>query len=161
VKTFEHRSTEHPSSYRAMRTKTSRLTSAVLLLIGLSSGCGRSNENLASVTGTITLDGQPLADAQVVFTPIFAGTTSYGRTDDDGTYEMVFSDHEDGAWLGRNKVQVSTGDVDGEGGPGKPERVPVVYNRKTTLTADVGDGENVFDFRLDSKAGVIAPVTSD
>jgi len=138
-----------------------RSVAALLAVVITCSGCGQANENLASVTGTITLDGHPLADAQVVFSPVSGGTTSYGRTDEDGQYEMVFSDYESGAWLGVNKVQVSTGDVDGEGGPGKPERVPVTYNRNTALSEEVIAGENVFDFKLDSKAGKIAPVSSD
>ena len=51
------------------------LRPALLLTIAaLSSGCSK-DENLAEVSGHVTLDGQPLADAFVVFSPTAAGTT--------------------------------------------------------------------------------------
>ena len=135
------------------------LVCALVLLIA--AGCGRESENLASVTGTITLDGEPLADALVVFAPTSGGTTAYGRTDESGRYEMMFSDVQKGAWLGENRVQISTGDVGAAGGPGKPERVPVTYNRQSGLLVEVVPGENDFDFQLESDAGPIAEISAD
>jgi hypothetical protein len=127
-----------------------------LLVAALLTGCGRRGE-LASVHGRITLDGQPLAGAFVVFTPTSKGTTSYGRTDADGRYQMTFTDREKGAWIGPNLVRINTGDV---GPDGPPERVPSVYNQRTTLKVDVKPGTNTFDFDLKSKAGKIlaAPI---
>src|SRR5437762_14367251 len=115
-------------------------------------GCG-SRGDLASVRGKVTLDGQPLADAFVIFAPTTHGTTSYGRTDAGGNYEMMFTDNEKGAWIGENLVRISTGDLGRGGGPGPTERVPVVYNEATMQTADAERGSNAFNFDLRSTAG--------
>ena len=111
--------------------------------------------DLARVQGTVTLDGQPLPDAFVVFAPTTKGTTSYGRTGSGGTYEMMFTDHEKGAWIGENLVRINTGDVSAPGGTAPKERVPRIYNRETTLKVDVQPGSNTFDFDLKSSAGRI------
>jgi len=117
-------------------------------------GCG-ARSDLAAVHGKVTLDGQPLSDAFIVFAPTTHGTTSYGRTDSGGNYEMMFTDTEKGAWIGENLVRISTGDLGRGGGPGPKERVPVVYNEATTLKADVKRGINAFNFDLKSNTGRI------
>jgi hypothetical protein len=117
-------------------------------------GCGAKSD-LAAVHGKVTLDGQPLANAFVVFSPTAHGTTSYGRTDASGSYEMMFTDNEKGAWIGENLVRISTADLDRGGGAGPKERVPIVYNQETTLKAEVQRGGNTFNFDLKSSAGRI------
>jgi hypothetical protein len=120
----------------------------------LSFGCG-GNTELASVTGKITLDDKPLADAFVVFSPTSAGTTSYGRTSSTGEYEMMFSDREKGAWVGENIVRITTGDV-GTGSSGaKKEILPSIYNANSTLRQTVEKKANRFDFELKSNAGKV------
>src|SRR5262249_23594977 len=111
----------------------------------LLTGCG-GNKDLAVVRGTVTLDGQPLANAFVVLAPTTQGTTSYGKTDAAGRYEMLFTDKQKGAWVGENVVRISTGDLGTGGKAGPRERVPVVYNQQSTLKATVQPGENTFDF---------------
>src|SRR5262245_12121182 len=118
-----------------------------LALTAFSWGCGSRND-LASVVGKVTLDGQPLPSAFVVFSPTAHGTTSYGRTDAAGNYVMMFTDNEKGAWIGENLVRISTADLDRGGGAGPKERVPVVYNQETTLKTDVKQGANTVDFNL-------------
>jgi hypothetical protein len=134
-------------------TRWARYLGASVTLVLASCG-GRSD--LAAVRGTVTLDGQPLAHAFVVFSPTQSGTTSYGKTDADGRYEMMFKDNEPGAWIGENLVRISTFDLGTGGKAGPRERVPVVYNQKTTLKANVRPGENTFDFDLKSNAGKIS-----
>jgi hypothetical protein len=127
--------------------------SALLAALAIA-GCG-GNADLAIVHGKVTLDGQPLPDAFVVFAPTSKGTTSYGKTDASGQYEMMFSDAEKGAWIGENLVRINTGDVASGGKAWPKERVPVVYNTQTTLKATVQRGDNTFDFELNSKAGKV------
>lgn len=123
-------------------------------------GCS-GNPNLSEVQGRVTLDGQPLANAFVVYAPTKGGTTSYGKTDESGQYRMMFKDNEPGAWIGENIVRISTGDVGAGGGSGTKERVPQVYNLQSTLKANVVSGKNTFDFDLKSNAGKIVPTTTD
>jgi hypothetical protein len=132
---------------------------AVCALSATTGGCSGRSE-LAAVTGTVTLDGQPLPSAFIVFAPTGSGTSSRGKTDAAGRYEMMFSDREKGAWIGENMVRISTGDVGSGDQAGPKEIVPAVYNRDTTLKVVVQPGSNTFDFQLDSKAGrvIAAPV---
>jgi hypothetical protein len=139
-----------------MRWLTRRSPYPVLVLLA---SCG-GNAHLAAVGGTVTLDGQPLANAFVVFCPTETGTTSYGKTDADGHYRMMFKDSEPGAWIGESLVRISTGDLGAGGKAGPRERVPVVYNTKTTLKVVVQPGKNRFDFDLQSNAGkIVQPLT--
>lgn len=132
-----------------------------VLIALILSGCG-GNENLAYVTGKVTLDQQPLPNAFIVFSPMNGGTTSYGRTDAEGLYEMVFSDEEQGAWIGENRVEISTGDVDASGtGGGAREKVPAIYNQNSKLTANVVAGENQFNFDLESNAGRVLQLPAE
>src|SRR2546423_9727590 len=128
---------------RAISKAVAVLALAIAML--LLSGCG-SRADLASVRGKVMLDGQPLAEAFVVFSPTAHGTTSYGKTDAGGNYEMMFTDSEKGAWIGENLVRISTGDLGRGGGAGPKERVPIAYNQESKLTADVKRGSNTFNF---------------
>jgi hypothetical protein len=133
---------------------------AGLVLLSISLGCG-GIDDLASVRGKVTLDGQPLEGAMVVFAPTSAGSTSYGRTDANGEYEMMFSDDDKGAWLGENVVRISTEDVGSGDSPAKKEVVPAVYNQRSTLKATVEKKANTFDFDLKSDAGKVVQTLTE
>jgi hypothetical protein len=130
----------------------SRWVATTLLTLSLPA-CG-GNANLASVQGRVTLDGQPLANAFVIFSPTANGTTAYGKTDADGYFKMMFTDREAGAWIGENLVRINTGDLRRTGGVIR-EQVPLVYNAKTKLKTDVKPGKNTCNFDLKSDAGKI------
>jgi hypothetical protein len=144
--------------YRAMKNspgfRCSDLASIAMLLALISAGCG-GRSDLGLVTGTVTLDGKPLPNAFLVFAPTGGGTSSRGKTDASGHYEMMFTDSEKGAWIGENIVRINTGDVGGGDQPGPKEVVPVAYNRNSTLKVEVKPGPNNFDFPLKSNAGRI------
>jgi len=140
-----------------------QLTAAVALIVpALYSGCGPA-EGLASVVGKVTLDSEPLPDAYVQFTCSGenAGTSS-GRTDSSGNYYLMFSRSKKGARIGPSTVKITTFDLDGTqvGVKRIPEKVPVKYNAKTELTADVKAGSNTFDFDLKSDAGPLPKARS-
>ena len=123
-----------------------------LLLCGLS-GCGREPAN--SVTGRITLDEKPLADADVTFIPEQTGTSpALGRTDAQGRYHVVQDLDDPNILTGKYVVRITTfqpGNPDLDPPVTKvPERIPVRYNRQSDLLREVKPGENVFDFALDS-----------
>jgi hypothetical protein len=125
------------------------------------SGCGDAPEGLATVTGKVTLDGQPLEGALVEFTPQEKGSPSVGRTDAEGNYELQFNRDHMGAAVGQHQVRVSTfNSGDPEGDPPVqpvPEKVPAKYNVKTDLTKTVEDGSNTIDLELDSQGEIISP----
>ncbi|TWT31597.1 carboxypeptidase-like regulatory domain-containing protein [Blastopirellula retiformator] len=129
-------------------------------LLAFSFGCSGDSidPEYKPVTGTVTLDGQPLANAQVSFVPFEAGSSGAGFTDQDGVYRLYYAARRPGAKMGENKVfitkekpltskrgefsRMSESDL---------ELLPARYNRRTELTANVTDQTNVIDFELKSK----------
>jgi hypothetical protein len=79
-----------------VRTKPSerRCCTVLLGILVLASlaGCGQRGPAVEFVEGRITLDGEPLSDASVGFSPAVAGgLAAYGRTDTTGTYRLTTS----------------------------------------------------------------------
>ncbi len=124
---------------------------ALVLAASVVCGCGGSRSDIAEVSGTVTLDGEPLPNAQVQFIPKGGtGSSSFGKTDSSGNYSMMFSRSVPGASLGESSIRISTADVnvqDGEEVVVK-ERVPPKYNSKSELVENVQLGSNTFNFTL-------------
>ncbi len=139
---------------RSSKAKLRRLLSVAPLCCWLLLGCS-GNPNLAEVSGTITLDGKTLPKAMITFTPSSGGATSFGKSDGNGDYRMMFGENEPGAWIGANRVSIHTGDVLPDNSGSVPEMVPAAYNSNSTLTKDVVARSNKFDFELNSKASRI------
>ncbi len=121
-------------------------------------GCGSSNHpDTPSVSGTVTLDGAPVANAVLTFVPLEEARESYGRTDADGKYELYYTDDDKGAVPGKHSVRITTaggGDED-SGVEGSTEKLPAKYNTRTELTAEVEAGKNSIDFPLVSEGEII------
>jgi len=102
-------------------------------------------------------------DAAVMFTPKEAGaTSSVGRTDANGNYELYYSRGNKGAKTGEHSVTINTFRGAGEdGNPGQKETIPARYNAATDLTATVNPGNNKVDFPLKSGGPIIQPDESD
>ena len=121
-------------------------------------GCGTDplgGVELGQVTGKVTLDGKPLAGAQVTFKPA-QGKSSTCLTDTEGNYTLRYITGYDGAIVGSHKVEIRKVESvqTGEGEKAQTNErqvVPKMYNSKTTLSAEVKPGSNQFDFDL--KAG--------
>lgn len=129
---------------------------AVLCSLGLAAGCAQKPKDLpdlAPVTGTVTMDGEPLAGVDVTFSSEVGGQVSGGTTDDTGRYELRYSGRLMGAKIGPHTVQITTPLREVPGEPAWKEKVPAKYNRKTELKADVkpGPAPNTIDFELKSK----------
>jgi hypothetical protein len=60
--------------------------SFLLLLLLLFSGCGSSLGS--QVTGTVTIDGKPLAVGGVSFHPVGGGPVATARIQEDGSFEL-------------------------------------------------------------------------
>jgi hypothetical protein len=80
---------------------------ASVCLVGLA-GCGGSDVDLVRAEGTVTLDGQPVADAGVVFTPKKKELClpAAGTTDASGRFALVTTNRP-GAMLGKYRVVIS------------------------------------------------------
>lgn len=133
-----------------------------MLVFVASWGCSPDSYQMAPISGTIRLDGKPLPNATVGFEPTnvagaIAGPGSYGRTDDQGRYQLMAPGDRPGAVVGMNKVWVRTyRAVRGAGEQVKQvlsvERLPSRYHDQTELTYEVpASGTEHADFELRSQ----------
>lgn len=121
-------------------------------------GCGGVSDRpeLGYVEGTVTMDGQPVANATVIYQKSGA-RPSAAKTDADGYYELVYTDEVNGVALGTHTVFITTfseGDEDQEIARQK-ETIPSQYNSSSELTADVVAGDQVIDFALKSTGEIV------
>jgi len=127
-------------------------------------GCGPSGPEIAYVTGRVTMDGKPLANATVVFIPE-NGRPAGARTDADGKYVLNFTEDRRGAIPGKNSIRITTQregsqDKDGKTIPGSKETIPNRYNTASELSFTVEPKKkNVANFDLQS-GGPITPSES-
>ena len=133
-----------------------------LILLGLAllvaAGCGGSEFTTGQVSGTISLDGKPLPNVQVTFTPNDKGDgqsigIAQGTTDSTGKYSLVVTVTEDkGAVLGENTVTIVANEDSDEDSdeldPNAADPIPA-----HDFSFDVKAGQNTADFNLGSSAG--------
>jgi hypothetical protein len=130
----------------------------LVLLLPPLAGCGGDPYKVAPVSGTVTLNGKPLANTSVTFAPVAAGgamepgPSSAGTTDADGRYTLTLIGKDGrGAVVGKHKVRISVreeADVSDDN-PVKVQQLPMKYNAQTTLEFDVpADGTDKADFAL-------------
>ncbi len=124
------------------------------------------------VSGVVTFDGEPLANATVKFIPTDAtGSQSYGRTNEKGEYKLqtLLGAPDAGTTPGEYKVAVDciksvpTGKMIQENGVEIEEMdvvsvLPARYGNPETsgLTATVVQGANTFNFELTTEAAPVA-----
>lgn len=126
------------------------LASLTVMMSMVIAGCGGDQLPVVPVTGTVTLDGQPLAGALVEFQPYDPqGSPSYGSTDDKGKYELAFSHTRKGAWVGEHLVRISTRNENER----VPEKLPPRYHAESDVKRQVkADEDNVLDFNIELTA---------
>ncbi|WP_437221938.1 carboxypeptidase-like regulatory domain-containing protein [Planctomicrobium sp. SH661] len=147
-----------PTNLAVKRVRTSLrfLGPCILLSAFILSACGsgRNLPELGTVQGVVTLDGQPLSNANVSFDPTAEGRSSSGFTDAQGRYDLRYGLDVKGAKLGSYNVRIWTyqkgGDEPGSA-PEIPELVPEKYHKPGALTADVKDATNTVNFELTTK----------
>lgn len=137
------------------------LNSALMAILVISLGCGSRGPEIASVSGRVTMDGKPLANATIVFSPE-NGRPAGARTDADGNYVLNFTEGRQGAIPGPNTIQITTvrdAEKDENGKtvvPGSKETVPMEYNAASKLTFTVEPRKkNIANFDLKSGGKIL------
>lgn len=122
-------------------------------------GCGRSDiPELGTVSGVVTLNNEPLANAIVNFSPQTAGRPSTAETDEAGRYSLLYLTDIKGAVVGQHAVTVelvvseeddnlSDDPADLEEGQVLPKQLPASASDGSILK-DVAAGHNDIDIQL-------------
>jgi len=129
----------------------------MILTLSLLTGCGKTSDGpaLETVMGSVTLDGEPLPDASILFKDPARKNKSYFASVKAGAYT---TEMQVGQWTVEITARRRSKDkmVDNAEGTGKElameQYLPAEYNEKSTLEINVTpDGENQFQFDLKSK----------
>ncbi|HAP07103.1 MAG TPA: hypothetical protein DCR20_04715 [Planctomycetaceae bacterium] len=125
--------------------KSGVLTNCVLLLSAMIFGCGRGDmPELGDVYGKVTLDGKPVPNINILFTPE-TGRPAGGVTDEEGNYELKYLEGYSGSKVGPAKVTF-------EWSPGvePTAAVPAKYMQEG-FSVEVKEGSNELNFPMESK----------
>lgn len=130
----------------------------------VAAGCGGvDGPELASVSGTVTVNGDPVEGLVIEFQPA-DGPPASGITDESGKYALTATGGRSGAQLGVNQVRVKgrpantseevMSEMAAEEGTDLEalKSLPVIppkYNEESELEADVQPGSNEFNFPLE------------
>ena len=137
---------------------------AVIVLVSLvasATGCSQDPLGRQAISGTVKVDGAPLAKGSINFEPVEGQPTAGGSPISDGQYEVP---REGGLMAGKYRVSINApvpgtgGQVDENALPGDPpappkELIPRAWNTASEQTIQVQkQRKNVFDFEVSTKA---------
>ena len=132
---------------------------ALLALISQTTGCGSADgPPLGTVTGIVTLNDEPVPGVTVTFVPRGKGSPSYGATDENGEYHLLFNQRRAGAEVGTHDVLIEVPEpaTDDSGNPiGSPPKVKIheKYRQPGALSVEVLPGRNEFELCLEAEVG--------
>ena len=133
--------------------KRSGLALTITLLAISLTGCGESGPATYPVSGTVTLDGQPLENGRIVFRDTERKISSAGGPITNG--EFSFRSQPATMRVEINARREIPGKfvspAPGEKVPLTEETIPARYNKKSEMTKEVTEGENTFEFALTSE----------
>jgi hypothetical protein len=116
----------------------------------------RTKQRLTTISGRVSLNGKPLADAEITFVqltrnqkePVLAEAKT--GTDAGGIFTLRIDEERVGALVGKCRVMISKKAIIIVGNEPE-EQIPARYNAKSELTVEVrGDTVQRFDFDLRS-----------
>jgi hypothetical protein len=120
----------------------------VLLALLIFGGCGDNGPTEYGVSGSVTLDGQPIEQGEIQFIPADKQGTLQACPIGNGKFECRVTE-------GQKRVEITaTREAPTPAADGLPNFVsyiPAAYNAQSTLTAEVkAGGDNTFTFDLKS-----------
>lgn len=134
-------------------------------LIGLSivCGCNQPSFPVAPVLGTVKIDGQPMTQGKVMFSPVASGgklnsgRPAFGYIQNDGSFAVSTYSDGDGAVIGDHWVSIINAEPQVANGPASTVNSPVnksnfqriVFPRK--VVAVIADQENQIDIAMTSQ----------
>lgn len=98
----------HRNSERELMFEKYFASAVCLLLVAITAGC---DSKYPQVSGQVTVDGKPVANMSVHYTPVstkenpFPGPLAKGKTDSEGRYSLTTRDGHSGGTPGLNIVE--------------------------------------------------------
>lgn len=148
---------------RSAVARMDRWTLSACAVLIACAGCGRPRHPVVPVSGTVVLDGRPLAGGVINFQPIVTGTAvnagpgSTARIDAEGRFSLATIRGEPGAVVGNHRVKIYSfspeSPVIQDGAPrAERERVPERYNYRSDVVFEVPpSGTAEADFSISSR----------
>lgn len=128
------------------------LRHVVFLSLLAIAGCGSDRPPLASVTGTVTLDGKPIQYVGLMFSPVDGGRPSICGTNEKGEFKAMYVRGAPGALLGKHRVSFDEGSAeDKKEDEFKPYAPPTNNYTISPTEIEVVRGGTVVDFTLNKK----------
>lgn len=93
-----------------MAARSKSVASLATLACLAFAGCNDGRPTRVPVSGTVTLDGQPLTYGNVRFVPT-SDRPSSGKLDERGRFTLQCYDGGDGAVVGPHRIQVSASEI--------------------------------------------------
>ena len=113
-------------------------------------GCGPSGPETYIATGSVTFDGEPVTEGEIIFRAADGATGSWETRIIDGSYTLETSPGTKRVEItARRQVEGTPAAASGEPAMSFESYIPEKYNDKSELTAEVTpSGPNTFDFTL-------------
>ena len=133
------------------------LRAAAAAIVLFCTGC-EDRLPIAPVSGRVLLEGEPLANATVIFQPRMeedkrssAAPGSVGRTDADGRYELrLIAPDLPGALIGKHSVRITTATATADDSKlPSGERVPLAWRDGSHTFVVPPAGSDAADFVID------------
>jgi hypothetical protein len=122
----------------------------VLVMLVMAGCSGLPGQNIAEVTGRVTLEGKPVAGVVLQFEPDESGVApgkkarpvAFGQTDTDGRYRAFRTGNKQfGAAVGLSHVRITVPE-------GSAAKVHPRYMGDSTFWHEIGPGATVIDLEL-------------
>lgn len=127
-----------------------RLSASVVAALALT-GCSPAGPERFAVHGKVTMDGQPVSEASIIFTPLGKGLAA-AAVIENGQYKLSAVD---GPSQGEFRVQINPGEIEIEQAESeelpranKRPRIPLPYQQGKLTATITGEPEQVLDFLL-------------
>ena len=130
------------------------IVSVVAIACGLmASGCGPGGPATYPVTGTATLDGQPIPEGDIIFADAAKLSPPSAGKIKDGKFTANVTAGKKNVEIRASKMMPLPGGQTGAMGEKEmpQDYIPAKYNSQTELTMEVSSGPNTQDFKLESK----------
>lgn len=124
---------------------------AVAVVLSSLTGCSGSSDPLGEVSGTITIDGQPVKNGSIEFVPAAGGRPSLALSDESGKYQAYYLPGQPGALVGKHRIRFEVARAQ----PGDPGlQLPPRFKQNNSgvriepAEIDVQQGMNEINFQL-------------